>query len=251
MKTSTIGALGPRACCVGSLRARVRRRRAPSAQLALAGPTRRRSPHDQPTTAPASRHEPRDGRAASSSALPTVRATTGDARRAARPSPKPSSKPGSKPSSSARRRRCTPAATLLGPRTTGDRVRDLQARLKQIAGTSATSPARYGAGPPTAVKGFQAKREIPVTGEVDQRTLDRLHAMTRTPTDDELHNIAAGSRRPDRSWTRGACTGRVLCIDKTSRTLRWVVDGKVPLDARRAVRRRRTPRPARASSTST
>ena len=37
----------------------------------------------------------------------------------------------------------------------------------------------YDAATVEAVRGFQAKREIPVTGEVDQRTLDRLHGMSR------------------------------------------------------------------------
>ena len=49
-----------------------------------------------------------------------------------------------------------------------------------------------------AVRGFQAKREIPVTGEVDQRTLDRLHAMTYQPTyeRDAQHRARAGRARP-------------------------------------------------------
>ena len=73
-----------------------------------------------------------------------------------------------------------------------------------------------------AVRGFQKKREIPVTGRVDQRTLDRLHGMTGEPTRDEmgLHNVPGPLDERCR-------TGRVLCIDKTSRTLRWVVDGHV------------------------
>ena len=47
----------------------------------------------------------------------------------------------------------------------------------------------YDAATVEAVRGFQDKREIPVTGEVDQRTLDRLHAMTSQPTRNELLNI--------------------------------------------------------------
>ena len=116
-----------------------------------------------------------------------------------------------------------PGPRLLGPGDQGDRVRDLQARLKQIYWFDADVTGVYGDVTATAVRGFQAKREIPVTGEVDQRTLDRLYAMTSTPTDAELHN---------RGNTPGALdarcrTGRVLCIDKTSSTLRWVVDGTV------------------------
>jgi peptidoglycan hydrolase-like protein with peptidoglycan-binding domain len=116
-----------------------------------------------------------------------------------------------------------PGPRLLGPGDQGEDVRDLQARLKQIYWFNADVTGVYGEVTATAVRGFQAKREIPVTGEVDRRTLDRLHAMTATPTDAELHN---------RGNTPGALdarcrTGRVLCIDKTSSTLRWVVDGSV------------------------
>ena len=72
--------------------------------------------------------------------------------------------------------------------------------------------------------------------------------MTATPSHDELFNI-----EPQPGPLDARCrTGRVLCIDKTSRTLRWVVDGKV----RQTVDVRfgssiTTPRPARASSPST
>jgi lipoprotein-anchoring transpeptidase ErfK/SrfK len=112
---------------------------------------------------------------------------------------------------------------LLGPGDDGDRVRDLQARLKQIYWFDADVTGVYGDVTTQAVRGFQAKREIPVTGEVDQRTLDRLNAMTSTPTEAELHNR---SNQPGALDAR-CRTGRVLCVDKTSSTLRWVVDGQV------------------------
>jgi hypothetical protein len=145
--------------------------------------------------------------------IPTVKPTP-----TVTPRPKPKPKP--KPALHA-------GPTLLGPQSSGDRVRDLQARLKQIAWYFADVTGTYGPVTTSAVKGFQAKREIPVTGLVDQRTLDRLNAMTRTPTDDELHNIAIGSASTRTPLDARCLTGRALCIDKTSRTLRWVVDGKV------------------------
>jgi peptidoglycan hydrolase-like protein with peptidoglycan-binding domain len=119
---------------------------------------------------------------------------------------------------------------LYRPGDTGDDVRAIQARLRQIAWYYGDVSGSYDAQTVTAVKGFQAKREIPVTGAVDQRTLSRLTAMTTTPTDAELHN-----RLPSPGKLDPRClTGRVLCVDKTSRTLRWVVDGHVvsTLDAR-------------------
>jgi hypothetical protein len=88
----------------------------------------------------------------------------------------------------------------------------------------------YGDLTAAAVRGFQAKRGFAPTGVVDRRTLDRLREMTRQPTEAELHGR---ENRPGALDAR-CLTGRVLCVDKTSRTLRWVVDGRVrqTLDAR-------------------
>lgn len=118
---------------------------------------------------------------------------------------------------------------LLSPGDKGPEVRDLQARLKQIDWFSGDVTDNYGDVTTEAVRGFQAKRGFEVTGEVDRRTLDRLHAMTREPTTAELTNQpppGAGGNTPGPLDAR-CTTGRVLCIDKSSRTLRWVVDGDV------------------------
>lgn len=107
----------------------------------------------------------------------------------------------------------------------GDRgllVRHIQARLKQIGWYSGNVTGRYGESTVRSVRGFQAKRKIPVTGAVDRRTLDRLKAMTRKPTRDELFNIVPGPPMDSRCRT-----GRAMCVDKTSRSVRWVVNGKV------------------------
>ncbi len=120
-----------------------------------------------------------------------------------------------------------PGPRLLGPGDEGDQVKDLQARLRQIDWFDADVTGYYGDVTEAAVRGFQAKREIPVTGEVDQRTTDRLAAMTTAPTTAELTNqVTSGGNTPGTLDAR-CLTGRVLCIDKTSRTLRWVVDGAV------------------------
>ncbi len=112
----------------------------------------------------------------------------------------------------------------------GKGVRELQARLRQIAWYFGDVNGSYDAQTVTAVRGFQAKRVIPVTGKVDQRTLDRLEGMTTNPTAAELENTLPSPGKLDPR----CLTGRVLCIDKTSSTLRWVVDGHVlqTLDAR-------------------
>jgi lipoprotein-anchoring transpeptidase ErfK/SrfK len=62
-----------------------------------------------------------------------------------------------------------------------------------------------------------------VTGQVDRRTLTRLEAMTREPTRAELFNVVVTGPPLDPRCT----TGRAMCVDKTSRSLRWVVDGVV------------------------
>ncbi len=214
MKKSTIGAmlvallLGSFALAYGVGEA--------SAQLSSRQP-RAALAHEEPTSSPT------PATSTSTEPTPAVKPppkATPSPTPGSTPKPKPSPKPSPKPKLHAGR-------TLLGPQTSGDEVRDLQARLKQIAWYFADVTGTYGPVTIGAVKGFQAKREIPVTGLVDQRTLDRLHAMTRTPTDDELHNIAIGSATTRTRLDARCLTGRALCIDKTSRTLRWVVDGKV------------------------
>lgn len=115
---------------------------------------------------------------------------------------------------------------LLRAGDDGPDVRVVQARLRQIAWFFGDVSDHYGDRTTDAVRGFQAKRHIPVTGEVDRRTLDLLVGMTSDPTADELAN-----REPDPA--EGApldprcVTERALCIDKTSSSLRWVVGGSV------------------------
>jgi hypothetical protein len=106
-------------------------------------------------------------------------------------------------------------------------VRDLQSRLRQLAWYFGNVDDGYGRSTVVAVKGFQAKRGIAVTGYVDRRTLARLHAMTRAPTKDELANRFPGSTTTDAKLDARCRTGRALCIDKHSSTIRWVVGGKV------------------------
>ena len=115
----------------------------------------------------------------------------------------------------------------------GAGVRRLQARLRQIGWFFRNVTDHYGDRTVEAVRGFQTKRGVPSTGKVDRSTLRLLVAMTREPTRDELANIAPDPA--DGAALDPRCTtGRVLCIDKTSRSLRWVVDGTVrmSLDAR-------------------
>src|SRR4051794_39007851 len=125
-----------------------------------------------------------------------------------------------------------PGPAVLSPGDTSSRVRVVQARLRRLGWYAGRVTDHFGARTTAAVKAFQAKRRFPVVGDVDQRTLDRLRAMTRKPTRDELANREVYGHGADGSWTTARLdqrcrTGRVLCIDKSSRTLRWVVGGEV------------------------
>lgn len=123
--------------------------------------------------------------------------------------------------------RLRPGPALLRQGSSGDRVRDLQARLKALGWFSGDVTGTYGPATAGAVRGFQGKRAIPVTGEVDQRTLDRLAAMTRTPTEDQKQNRVA---KPSAGGLDSRCmTGRAICVSKSSNTLTWVIDGKPQL----------------------
>jgi peptidoglycan hydrolase-like protein with peptidoglycan-binding domain len=117
-----------------------------------------------------------------------------------------------------------PAPALPAPGDQGPRVRRLQARLAQLDWYQPAPTAVYDADTIDAVRGFQAKRGLRATGTVDGRTLARLRAMTTAPTRAELHGVLGNRPGPlDERCT----SGRVLCVDKSSRTLRWVVDGEV------------------------
>ena len=140
----------------------------------------------------------------------------------ATPTPSPSAKPKPEPKPSP-----TSGPRLFGKGDSGDDVRDLQARLKQIGWFNAGVTGFYGNVTTEAVSGFQGKRGIAITGFVDQTTLDRLHAMTREPTEAELTN--APPPVPSGKLDPRCLTGRVMCIDKSTSVLRWVVGGTVQL----------------------
>jgi peptidoglycan hydrolase-like protein with peptidoglycan-binding domain len=117
----------------------------------------------------------------------------------------------------------TPGPAILAAGAQGLPVRRLQARLGQVKWWEGDVSGVFDQTTVDAVTGFQTKRRIPVTGEVDRRTLDRLAEMTRKPTKAELFNI-----EPKGAALDPLCmTGRALCVDKTSRSLRWMVDGVV------------------------
>ncbi|WP_234028327.1 L,D-transpeptidase family protein [Arachnia propionica] len=124
-----------------------------------------------------------------------------------------------------------PGPALMAKGASGDKVKDLQARLKQIGWYGPDVNGEYDDTTVESVKGFQGKRQLPVTGEVDQRTLDRITSMTRKPTQDELNNVKPTQKPANSGMTLDdrCLQGRVLCISKSQRKLSWVIDGQVQM----------------------
>jgi peptidoglycan hydrolase-like protein with peptidoglycan-binding domain len=122
-----------------------------------------------------------------------------------------------------------PAILKAGSR--GEKVRNLQARLRQLEWFSGDITGVYGSLTTASVKGFQGKRGLPETGEVDQRTWNRLTSMTDTPSKDVMYNRvpANASSGSTRGLDSRCLTGRVVCISKQSNSLTWVVNGKAQI----------------------
>ncbi|MEU0220796.1 L,D-transpeptidase family protein [Streptomyces sp. NPDC006265] len=116
-----------------------------------------------------------------------------------------------------------PPRVLWSRGDTGRDVRELQARLRQVAWLFEGPTGTYGEQTERAVSGFQGKRGLPRTGKTDAVTWQRLVRMTREPGRWDLYLMGGQQADPPDARCR---TGRVLCIDKTSRTLRWMIDGR-------------------------
>ncbi|MEU5319323.1 L,D-transpeptidase family protein [Streptomyces sp. NPDC021056] len=156
----------------------------------------------------------------------TVQASEGDGKGPVRvelPKSSPSSSAGAKDDKPDAEPTKTPPKVLLSPGDTGRDVRELQARLRQVAWIFEGPTGTYDGTTEEAVKGFQGKRGLPKTGETDAVTWQRLLRMTHEPGKWELYLM--GGQPADKPDAR-CLTGRVLCISKSSRTLRWMVDGR-------------------------
>lgn len=155
----------------------------------------------------------------------TVQAAEGDGKSPVRidvPKSSPSTsardddKPSAKPSKAAPK-------VLLAPGDHGRDVRELQARLRQVAWIFEGPTGTYDKATEEAVEGFQGKRGLPRTGETDSVTWQRLLKMTHEPGKWELYLMGG---QPAAAPDARCRSGRVLCISKSSRTLRWMVDGR-------------------------
>jgi len=142
----------------------------------------------------------------------TPRATPG---RATPPRTRVAAKPRSAP-------RAAPPVVAFG--TSGERVRELQARLRQLGHFGRNPTGYFGTVTRTSVTSYQRARGLTATGSVDSRTWTSLRSRTTRPTRDELYPPTTNPlAKPDSR----CLTGRVLCISKGSRTLAWMVNGRV------------------------
>ena len=128
-------------------------------------------------------------------------------------------KPGGTPTTAP----AAPAPVLWSRGDEGRDIRELQARLRQIAWLFDGPTGTYDDLTEQAVRGFQGKRGLPRTGKTDEVTWERLLKMTREPGKWDLYLM--GGQPADAPDAR-CLTGRVLCISKSSRTLRWMIDGR-------------------------
>lgn len=105
-----------------------------------------------------------------------------------------------------------------------DQVRELQARLRQLKLMSVAPTGFYGSKTTAAVKSFQSKNGLNATGSVDEATWKKIQSASKKPTADELRPPTVNEvDAPDPRCMEG----RVMCISKESRTLAWMIDGKV------------------------
>lgn len=117
------------------------------------------------------------------------------------------------------------APALMSVGSSSERVRELQARLGQLGFFSRTPTGYYGTVTQHAVRDFQERHGLAETGSVSQATWTGLRSLTRQPTHKEMYPVlpanAPGTLDPR------CLTGHTMCVSKTTRTLSWVVDGKV------------------------
>ncbi|MEU4092747.1 peptidoglycan-binding protein [Streptomyces sp. NPDC026673] len=172
----------------------------------------------------------------------TAQATEPTARASVRPSPTlsgpaPSATPGTSPGTGSPSPTASPSATkkpkadraprpivVIAQGSNGGRVRELQARLKQLGFFGRNPTGYYGSVTTSAVRAFQSRHKLPASGTVTDTTWAKLRSLTREPTRDAMYPPTGN---PVAKLDPRCRTGRVLCISKTSRTLAWVVDGRV------------------------
>ncbi|MGO4599905.1 L,D-transpeptidase family protein [Terrabacter sp. 2RAF25] len=123
----------------------------------------------------------------------------------------------------------TASPVAIGRTASTAQLKEVQLRLRALGSWSYGITGVYWSALDGAVLTFQQKRGLPQSGVIDQRTWSRLVALTYAPGTFDQHRFNAGLRpvMPTVGSLDGRCrTGRVMCVDKATRTLTWVVDGK-------------------------
>ncbi|GAB3404206.1 L,D-transpeptidase family protein [Flindersiella endophytica] len=177
-----------------------------------ASPTGQTSTQATPTTEPTEPETPTSTPTDTPTVTPTVTAT-----------PKPKRTEAPKPK----------AIMEQEDRTT--KVRELEARLVQLDRLPKKwLDGYYGSVTRDAVTKFQRDKGLRELGYVDAPTWSKIRSITHTPTHSELYPPVPQGKNTAGALDARCKTGRAICIDKTSRTLRWVIDGQVRLtmDAR-------------------
>ncbi|MFB6615418.1 peptidoglycan-binding protein [Streptomyces sp. NPDC056367] len=162
------------------------------------------------------------GSSSSVSSSPTAGATP-------EASPSTDNKPGEASPSASASASPSPSATpsvksIMANGDESEQVRELQARLKQLKLMTVAPTGFYGSKTTAAVKSFQSKNALTASGSVDEDTWKKIQKLSKKPTDDELRPPTVNEvDAPDPR----CMTGRVMCISKESRTLAWMIDGKI------------------------
>ena len=131
----------------------------------------------------------------------------------------------------------TPDATTAAPTpdilwrldNAGPDVRQLEARLAQLDRMPQKwVDGSYGTETEKGVRAYQRDAGLSVTGTVDAHTWRMLRQDTHAPTRAELFPPRPRATPTTTAALDERClTGRVICVDKTTRELSWVIDGVV------------------------
>ncbi|WP_327289101.1 L,D-transpeptidase family protein [Streptomyces sp. NBC_01198] len=186
------------------------------AVLAACGPQDTGADHKPPATTSAGPTTPATGDADPTTVPPTTAPAGTPSATTTTPSADPTTKAPAKPP-------VEQAVMKVG--ASSSQVRELQARLGQLHLFSRTPTGYYGTVTQHAVSDFQERHALSSTGSVSKATWSKLRSLTHQPTHKELYPPVPA--KPAGKLDARCMTGRTLCISKTSRTLSWVVNGKV------------------------
>ncbi|GAA2029632.1 hypothetical protein GCM10009740_19120 [Terrabacter terrae] len=128
-----------------------------------------------------------------------------------------------------RLRALTASPTAIPRTAAAASVREAQLRLRAVGRWPYAITGVYWSALDRAVLVYQQTHNLPQSGVIDQRTWSRLVTDTYRPGTFDAYRYTAGLRpvMPSLASLDARCrTGRVMCVDKATRTLTWVVNGK-------------------------